>query len=271
MAQNFHVSVPQHRGNPLKASIEKIKAAALDPDNDSEIAELVRIGMERANDPERQQLIDKLKRNNKSAFAKLGVDEVELAMLSTSTLRKLSARLAERKNANTETLVGLSSDRARSRTTNSDMRRSSGTTHLVPRPAPYASERDKQRAAAFMPESSLIAHLARTDPKAAVAVASAITERRALTAKAMNYETATAGRQVYASARDQQRAAEFIPPSSLDVWKAMQDKKAPPESDVIEDDKRATREALAHEADMRAMLTGKKPATRSAPKSDRRR
>lgn len=267
MAQTFHVSVPQHRGNPLKTAIERIKAVALDPDNDSEIAELVRIGMERANDPERLQLIDKLKRNHKSAFAKLGVEDVELAMLSTSTLRKLSTRLAERKNANTETLVGLSSGRARSRTTNSDMRRSSGTTRLIPRPAPYASARDRERAATFAPEMALIAHLARTDTKAAVAVASAITERRALTAKAMNYETAMAARPM--SERDRKRAAEFIPPSSLDVWKAMQGKV--PESDVIDDDKKATREALAHESEMKAILQGKKPATRSAPKSDRRR
>jgi len=138
MAQNFHVSVPQHRGSPLKAAIEKIKAAALDPDNDSEIAELVRTGMERANDPERQQLIDKLKRNNKSAFAKLGVDEVELAMLSTSTLRKLSARLAAHKTSLP------SPGKAPSRQSAGDMRPAAGTTRLIPRPAPYASARDPE-------------------------------------------------------------------------------------------------------------------------------
>jgi len=244
MAQTFHVSVPQHRGNPLKTAIEKIKSAALDPDNDSEIAELVRIGMERTNDPERQQLIDKLKRNNKSVFAKLGVDEVELAMLSTSTLRKLSTRLAAHKTAQP------SPGKAPSRQSAGDMRSAAGTTRLIPHPAPYASARDRERAAAFMPESTLLTHLARTDPKAAVAVASAITERRALAAKAMNYETATAGRQTYASERDKQRAADFLPPSSLDVWKAQQTRTAEPASPSASPRKRAEDYALPSSLDV---------------------
>src|SRR5690606_27096749 len=99
--------------------------------------------------------------------------------------------------------------KAPSRQPSSDMRPAAGTTRLIPRPAPYTSERDRERAAAFMPESTLIAHLARTNTQAAAAVAAAITERRALAAKAMNYETATAGRQVYASERDRKRAEAF--------------------------------------------------------------
>src|SRR5688572_22868652 len=83
--------------------------------------------------------------------------------------------LAELKSKKAKSLP--SPGKAPSRQPSSDMRSAAGTTRLIPRPAPYASARERERAAAFAPEMALIAHLARTDTKAAVAVASAITER----------------------------------------------------------------------------------------------
>ena len=53
--------------------------------------------------------------------------------------------------------------------------------------------RDRERARAFMPEATLLGVLARTNPDAAVRVAAAMTERRALAVKAANYEPALPG------------------------------------------------------------------------------
>lgn len=142
----------------------------------------------------------------------------------------------------------------------------------------YSSARDRERAAAMMPESALLGVLARTNPVAAVAVASAMVDRRALAVKAANYKPALPGTPQYMSDRDRQRAAEFAHlPSSLDVWRAQQSRKAgemSPEDELVHDnpgmagDARA-RDFLDHQAEMKAIAQGRKPAARSAPRSDR--
>jgi hypothetical protein len=111
----------------------------------------------------------------------------------------------------------------------------------------------------------LLAHL-RANGKDTAQAEEMLAENAARHVRAMR---APAAARPAMSAHDRKRAEAFIPPSSLEVWKAMQGKV--PESDAIEDDERATREALAHESEMKSILQGRKPATRSAPKSDRRR
>lgn len=186
--------------------------------------------------------------------------------------------LAELKSKKAKSLP--SPGKAPSRQPSSDMRPAASAPRLLPRPAPYhqPSPRDRERARAFMPETTMLGILARTNPAAAVRVASAMAERRLLTTKAANYEPALPGRPQYMSDRDRQRAAEFAHlPSSLDVWRAQQSHKAremSPEDDLVHENPGMAGDARKrdfekHQAEMRAIATGKKPATRAAPKSDR--
>jgi len=249
--------------------MDTIKSAAAD---DNAIMSLVRTAMQRADDPERQQLIRELK-TNKSAFAALGVDDDALAMLTMPTLRKLSARLAansklpaprrQAPRAATATRAGAVPVRGAGRGFQASASKDPGTRS-------FHSRADSKRAASFLPESTLTAHL-RANGRDTAGAEAMLAEQSARRVRAQSYEPAPRGTPQVMTASDRRRAAAFIPPSSLDVYRARQTE-GPAEDDGVtretkSDDRQ--RDFADHQAEMRAIAQGKKPATRSAPRSDR--
>lgn len=259
----FHVS------GPMRTAMDTIKSAAAD---DNAIASLLRIAVERADDPERQHIISEMKRN-KSAFAALGVDDDALAMLSKPTLRKLSARLAAnsklpapRRQAPRVATVSKAVTvpaRGAGRGFQASASKDPGTRS-------FHSRADSKRAAAFEPESSLTAFL-RLNGRDTTSADAMLAEQASRRARAASYEPAPRGTPQVMTASDRRRAAAFIPPSSLDVYRARQTEGPAEDNGVTRETKSDDRQRdfADHQAEMRAIAQGKKPATRSAPRSDR--
>jgi hypothetical protein len=112
-----------------------------------------------------------------------------------------------------------------------------------------------------------------------------LAEQSARRVRAQSYEPAPRGTSQVMTASDRRRAAAFIPPSSLDVYRARQadpgsdagvakgDKPKPDDELMYEgtgaSDSARARDFESHQAEMRAIAQGKKPATRAAPRSGR--